>query len=528
MKQLSPLDSNFFYFETPNQPMIIGSLWLCDQSSAPNGIVRYQDILQYVEDRLSTTSIFRRRLQHVPFRLDDPYWLEDENFELEYHVRHVSLPQPGDWHQLRLFTARTMSRTLDMERAPWEIYIIDGVNNIEGVPPNSFAVLVRFHHAYVDGKSSLELSTTLMEDTPNHEYGRRDHTQYVERAPTLSEMWLRTMPRLFGQSLRGMRAGMEVTLKSMELLNRLYRDARPEQLTVPKTIFNAPVTRHRVYDGYTWTLAELKRMRALCAGATVNDVIVAIIAGGMRRYLLQRSCLPERASLIAMCPVALRPDDSRHEGGNRISAMYIPIGTDIADPVQRLAAVQRRTSQGVPLAKEVLCDLGDAAGEMLPAYVRALLAWANSKTRLLSRVPLINTVITNVPGIPGLQPKYFAGAKISSVFPLVPVSDGVAITHGITGIYDNISLGILADRQVVPDIDLYIRCIADSTQEYRQLTERRDAAARAVPKETASAGTEGTRSRRSRSGRTATRTAAKQSAKERVADTAGASEEAAA
>src|SRR5690606_31766135 len=119
MKQLSPLDSNFFYFETPNQPMIIGSLWLCDQSSAPNGIVRYQDILQYVEDRLSTTSIFRRRLQHVPFRLDDPYWLEDENFELEYHVRHVSLPQPGDWHQLRLFTARTMSRTLDMERAPW-------------------------------------------------------------------------------------------------------------------------------------------------------------------------------------------------------------------------------------------------------------------------------------------------------------------------------------------------------------------------------------------------------------------------
>ena len=172
MKQLTPMDSHFFYFEAPNQPMMIGSLWLCDQSTAPGGLVRHKDILQYVSDRLNTTSYFRRRLEKAPFQLDDPYWLDDENFDLEYHVRHVGLPQPGDWRQLCIFTARTMSRSVDMERAPWEIYIIEGVNNVEGVPPNSFAVLIRFHHAYVDGKASLELTTAMMEETADHEYGR--------------------------------------------------------------------------------------------------------------------------------------------------------------------------------------------------------------------------------------------------------------------------------------------------------------------------------------------------------------------
>jgi len=479
MKQLTPLDANFFYLETPHQPMIIGSLWLCDQSSAPNGIVRHKEILQYIGDRLSTTSIFRRRLVHAPLRLDDPYWLEDENFDLEYHVRHVGLPQPGDWRQLCIFTARTMSRSIDMERAPWEIYIIEGLNNVPGVPPNSFAVLLRFHHAYVDGRSSFELSVALMEDTPDHDYGRRDNVQYVERAPTLAEMWLRTTPRLIGQSVRGIRAGFDFAAKSWELFNRLQGDAKPEQTVVPKTIFNTTVTPHRSYGGHVWTLADLKRVRRLCSGATVNDVIVAIIAGGMRRYLQQHNALPDEGSLIAMCPVAMRPDDATYEGGNVISAMYIPIGTDIADPIERLQAVRRRTATGIPLAKEVLCDLGNAAGELIPAYLRAAGAWLQSKTRLLSKIPLINTVITNVPGIPGTARKYFAGATICSVYPLVPISDGTAISHGITGIYENLNLGVLADRKVVPDMDFYIACMEASTQEYLELAARYEAAAAA-------------------------------------------------
>lgn len=466
MKQLTPMDSHFYYFEGPNQPMMIGSLWLCDQTTAPDGIVRHKDILQYVSDRLNTTSYFRRRLEQAPFQLDDPYWLEDENFDLEYHVRHVGLPQPGDWRQLCIFTARTMSRSADMERAPWEIYIIEGVNNVEGVPPNSFAVLIRFHHAYVDGKSSLELSTAMMEETADHEYGRRDRVEVAERAPTRLEMWARTAPRMLGQSVRSVRAGLLFGRKSLELARRMRKDGLPEQRRVPRTIFNVPVTPHRSYGGHVWQIPELKRMRQVHPGASLNDVILAVIAGGMRRYLAAHKQLPMDHSLVSMCPVSIRPEDAMSETGNLISAMYIAIGTNIEDPAKRLAAIQGRTSRGIPLAREVLCDLANAAGDMVPPAIRAFGAWLQNRTHMAGSLPLINTVITNVPGIPGMNTRYFAGAAIRDVFPLVPVCDGMAISHGITGIYDRLNLGVVADRKVVPDMDFYIACMEASTQEY--------------------------------------------------------------
>tara|TARA_R110002020_G_scaffold123420_6_gene279888 strand:- start:897 stop:2507 length:1611 start_codon:yes stop_codon:yes gene_type:complete len=466
MKQLTPMDSHFYYFEGPNQPMMIGSLWLCDQTTAPDGLVRHKDILQYVSDRLNTTSYFRRRLEQAPFQLDDPYWLEDENFDLEYHVRHVGLPQPGDWRQLCIFTARTMSRSVDMERAPWEIYIIEGVNNVEGVPPNSFAVLIRFHHAYVDGKSSLELSTAMMEETADHEYGRRDRVEVAERAPTRLEMWARTAPRMLGQSVRSVRAGLLFGRKSLELARRMRKDGLPEQRRVPRTIFNAPVTPHRSYGGHVWQIPELKRMRQVHPGASLNDVILAVIAGGMRRYLAEHKQLPMDHSLVSMCPVSIRPEDAMSETGNLISAMYIAIGTNIEDPAKRLAAIQGRTSRGIPLAREVLCDLANAAGDMVPPAIRAFGAWLQNRTHMAGSLPLINTVITNVPGIPGMNTRYFAGAAIRDVFPLVPVCDGMAISHGITGIYDRLNLGVVADRKVVPDMDFYIACMEASTQEY--------------------------------------------------------------
>jgi diacylglycerol O-acyltransferase / wax synthase len=469
MKQLTPMDSHFFYFEAPNQPMMIGSLWLCDQSSAPGGLVRHKEILQYISDRLNTTSFFRRRLEQAPFQLDDPYWLDDENFDLEYHVRHVGLPQPGDWRQLCIFTARTMSRSVDMERAPWEIYIIEGVNNVEGMPPNSFAVLIRFHHAYVDGKASLELTTAMMEETAEHEYGRRDRVEVAERAPTRLEMWARTTPRMMGQTLRSMKAGWTVGRKGIELARRLRDESKPEQTRVPKSIFNTQISPHRSYGAFTWQISELKRMRQLCPGSTLNDVVIAIIGGGMRRYLSHHNTLPSTGSLVSMCPVSIRPSEANKDCGNLISAMFVGIGTDVPHAVDRLHAVQRRTAKGVPLAKEVLCDLSNAFGDMIPPYMRALGAWTQNRIRSVSRFPMINTVITNVPGIPGMQPRYFAGAKIVNVFPLVPISDGMGISHGMTGIYDELNLGVVADRKIVGDMDTYIACMEASTQEYQAL-----------------------------------------------------------
>lgn len=473
MKQLSPFDANFFYFESSDQPMMIGSLWLCDQSNAPDGAVDYDEIMRYVADRMTTTSVFRRRLQEAPLQLDDPYWVEDDRLDLDYHVRHVALPQPGDWNQLCTFTARIMSRSVHLDRAPWELYVIEGLNAIDGLPPNSFAVLLRFHHAYVDGKASYELTTALMSDSPERRSEAQRQPQYIERPPTLIELWLRTTPRLLGQAARGVRAGYEVAWKSMELYSRLQRGGTIGQNRVPHTIFNTAIGPHRSYGGAMWPMAELKQMRQLCAGSTLNDVMIAIIGGGMRRYLQAHHELPADSSLVSLCPVALRPNDVKKEGGNLVSGMYIPIGTHIADPVERLSAVNRRTVQGIPLAKEVLHGLTDAAVDLVPPYVRALLGRLEQRNRLMSRIPLCNTLITNVPGLPGMEPKYFAGAKIMSVYPLVPVADATAVSHGITGIYDNINLGVLADRQVVPDMPFYIDCMRQSADEYRDCLGRK-------------------------------------------------------
>ena len=182
-----------------------------------------------------------------------------------------------------------------------------------------------------------------------------------------------------------------------------------------------------------------------------------------------------------MCPVSVRPTEAMKDCGNLISAMFIGIGTDMADATDRLAAVRRRTARGVPLAKDVLCDLNNAVGDMIPPYMRALGAWVQNKARLAGVMPLINTLITNVPGIPGLQPRYFAGAKIVNVFPIAPVCDGMGVSHCLTGIYDDLNLGVLADRKMMPDMDQYIACMAASTDEYRALLAELEKAAAAEP-----------------------------------------------
>ncbi|OWP49738.1 wax ester/triacylglycerol synthase family O-acyltransferase [Pseudomonas nitroreducens] len=477
MKQLTPMDAQFFYSDAPHQPMVIGGLWICDQNSAPNGLVRHKDIIRYINSRLSSTSLFRRRLQHAPLRLDDPYWMEDKNFDLEYHIRHVGLPQPGDWRQLCIFAARAMSRTLDMERAPWEITVIEGLNNVEGVPAGSFALLLRLHHAYVDGKSGVEITTLLMDDQVEF-----DENTYrlpaPARMPTRAQMWAKTMPRLLGQSVRSARAGFSVARKSLQLAGQLRGEACPDQSRVPATLFNTRVSPHRTYGATRWNIADLKQVRRCADGATLNDVIIAVIAGGLRRYLLRREALPVEQSLVALCPVAMRPESARRDMGNLISMMLIGMGTDLADPQLRLQAITERTQRGAPLAKEVMHELITALGDMLPAPVRMIGGWLQSQLRYVSKLHLQNTLITNVPGpTNGAEKKYFAGAEILATYPMVPVFDGMGLSHGITSLYGQIIVGVLADRQMLPDMDVYMECIQASLEEYLALAKEHAQAA---------------------------------------------------
>ncbi|MGJ7514545.1 wax ester/triacylglycerol synthase family O-acyltransferase [Pseudomonas baetica] len=469
MKQLTPLDAQFFYSDAPHQPMVIGSLWICDQRSAPNGLVRHKDIIRYFSSRLSSTSLFRRRLQHAPFRLDDPYWVEDKNFDLEYHIRHVGLPQPGDWRQLCIFTARAMSRTLDMERAPWELTIIEGLNNVEGVPPGSFALLLRFHHSYIDGKAGIEINNLLMSDHP--EFEENTYRQpFGERLPSRAQMWARTVPRLTSQPLRSLRASFGLSKAALQLFTRMRGEDRPTQKRIPTTLFNTHVSPHRTFGGLSWKISELKQVRRCAEGASLNDVILAIIGGGLRHYLLRREALPDSESLVALCPVAIPPDQVHRQTGNLLSGMLIGIGTDIADPVDRLQAILERTRSGAGLARDVVHELIISMGDLVPAPMRMLSSWMNSQLRYIGKYHLANTLITNVPGPTGGQErKYVAGAELLALYPIPPVADGLALCHGITSLYGELILGVVSDRHVLPDMDVYVECLQQSTEEYLAL-----------------------------------------------------------
>lgn len=467
MKQLTPLDAQFFYSDAPHQPMVGASLWICDQRTAPNGLVRHKDIIRYFSNRLSSTSLFRRRLEHAPFWLDDPYWVEDKSFDLEYHIRHVGLPQPGDWRQLCIFAARSMSRTLDMERAPWELTIIEGLDNVEGVAPGSFALLLRFHHAYIDGKAGIEINNLLMSDQP--EIDDNPYQQPCnQRLPSRARMWGKTFPRLLTQPLRSLRASVSATKAGLQLLNRMHGENRPAQKSIPTTLFNAQVSPHRTFGGLTWKISDIKPVRRCAEGATLNDVILAIIAGGLRRYLLRREALPAEQSLVAMCPVAILSEEAQRTG-NLVSGMLIGIGTDIEDPVERLRSILERTQSGAELARDVVYDLIVSMGDLVPAPMRMLGGWMSSQWRYVGKYHLCNTLITNFPGPMGKARKYFAGAEVQALYPVPPIADGMALSHAITSLYDQIILGVGSDRHVLPDMDVYIECLQQSTEEYLAL-----------------------------------------------------------
>jgi len=465
MQQLSPTDAMFYNMDQPHNPMSLGLLWVC---TAATGKASFTDIQAFLEDRISANPSFHRMLQKAPMELDYPYWVQDENIELPYHIKRRGLPQPGNWGQLTDLAIELNSVPMEHERPPWEIHIIDGLNQAQGIAKGSFSILIRFHHSYVDGKAFIALIDSLMTDAPEF---KLDSGKVVVTGdnPSKTVLWAKTMPRLWGQSYKSMKASYKMAAKGWELAKRLRGESKPEQMRAPRTLFTAKISPHRCFDSVSWPLTELQAIRKLHEGASINDVVISIVSGGMRRYLDHHDDLPEE-SLISVCPVSIRPKHADADSGNHVSIMLIGMGSDIEDPTQRLASINARTGRGVPLAREVISDLADAADDIMPFYMRNMQSWAMDKFDFSSRFPGVNTVITNVPGAMGAA-KYFAGAEIVGMHPLGPVLDGIGVTHCITSMGKHLTMGITSDRSLMGDMDFYMQCMRDSMQEYLQLAQ---------------------------------------------------------
>ncbi len=433
--------------------MHIGSLMIYDQSQVPGGHVTFKQILELFGRRVHLSDSFRQRIVTVPLGLDHPYWADDPDFDLEYHVRHVALPAPGDWRQLCILVARLHSRPLDLTRPLWEFNVIEGLDNVEGIPKGSFAVASKVHHAAIDGVSGSELATAIHDLEPN---------------PKKSEVPEWNPSPLPSQTEMLARAGVN-NLRQPLRLSKLLAEAAPavravrgdEDMTmpvapsdIPRTRFNTTVSAHRVFEARSFDLAQLKAIKNATPGATLNDVVLTICGGAIRRYLMHHNELPD-ATLVAMAPMSVRANEN--SGGNQITNMSVALHTTIDDGRERLDAVSQSSQAAKKLTQKVGPRLLAEAAQSIPSLSMAMAGrlYGHLGDRLN---PPFNCVITNVPG--PQFPIYSAGAELVTLFGYGPLVDGLGLFMPIFSYNGQLTISVTSCREMMPDPEVFAEAVS--------------------------------------------------------------------
>jgi WS/DGAT/MGAT family acyltransferase len=460
MRQLSGQDASFIYQEQPHAPLHGASLNIYDQSTARGGRVTFRGILRDIERRLHLAPMLRERLIRVPMDLDHPYWVEDADFDLEFHVRHLALPAPGDWRQLCIQAARLHSRALDMSRPPWEIYVIEGVDGVAGVPAGSYAMFMKTHHAAIDGTSGLELTTVMHDLDPLAEPPEPTEEWHGEPVP---EPWDLLARAGANSAMRMARFGMP-SWTTPGFGQNPFEAAAPTQPTTPpptppRTRFNGTVSAHRAFDSVVVPFEGLRQSRTAVPGSTINDIVLTIVGGELRRYLTSKQELPTDP-MVAMIPVSVRePGDVNP--GNQVAAMLSHLGTHIADPVERLAAIHESTIRAKADLNAVGARRMVEMAELMPGALMALAARQSSEAGLANIVdPTYNVVVTNVPG--PQHTLYSLGARLVRPYGLAMVHDGMGLMHSAQSYVGEMYLSFTACREMLPDPAFYAECIRAS------------------------------------------------------------------
>ncbi|MEO1047840.1 MAG: wax ester/triacylglycerol synthase family O-acyltransferase [Pseudomonadota bacterium] len=515
------MDSSFVAMESPNSPMHIGSILIYDPSTAPGGFVRFKDILQFFESRMPLSKTMRQRLVRVPFDLDYPYWIEDPNFDLEYHVRHVALPKPGDWRQLCIQTARIHSRPMDLTRPPWEFTVVEGLDNVEGYPPGSFAFVTKVHHAAIDGMSGIDLMEALHTLAPNTPPPNRPDEWKPEKIPSpvelLSKSYINSIINPFKQVQVAAQSIPGVASAIKGLITRDFK--LTSDLVPPRTRFNNTISSHRVVEGRSFPLKDVKAIRALLPDAKVNDVALAIVGGALNKYLTAKDDLP-KSTMTAMAPISVRSKDEKGDMGNQVSAMIAPLGTHLADPAERLDYVFSQTKNSKAMTNAIGARTMTEVSKVNPLLYMALGAQLFSRVSVAHRFAVpFNTVVTNVPGPP--VHIYSSGARLESMaLSLICLTDGLGLAHVVQSYVDEAYISFTACRDIMPDPEFYSECLQESFDDLlaaakaiegapkpavRKPAPRKTAAKKAAPKTT-------TPRKPARKGSTAKRKPAKASA----------------
>jgi len=477
VKQLTGLDASFLYMETARSFGHVNSLSIYERPDRAD-FNPYEAFDAQLRARLDHLEPFRRRLVEVPFGLDHPFWVNDPDFDMNFHLRHIAIPPPGDDLQLAEQVARIIGRPMDRARPLWEAYVMEGLES------GDFAILQKVHHATIDGAAGAQMLTMLLDRDPAGDEIPPGPTWQPERVPSDGEVLGAAMFNLAKRPARAVRWN----LRAMSRLAALTRnpglptmldafrrglpapfgprrghddDAPPVLPTrgAPATPFNRSITPHRRFAFRSVPLEDVKVLKSHL-GATLNDVVMAVCAGALRQYLLAADELPVEP-LVSMIPVSIRTGDEDDMWTNRVSAVFAPLPTDVDDPLERVRAVSKAMGEAKDLFDLIPADVIVDASEFAPPALATRAMRMAAQLRIADRTnPPVNLIISNVPG--PRHPLYMGGAKLEHYIPVSTVVDGQGLNITVQSYLDTLDFGLVACRELVPDLwDLVDLCVAE-------------------------------------------------------------------
>jgi WS/DGAT/MGAT family acyltransferase len=458
MESISGLDASFLYIETPTSPMHVGSVAILE------GSLSFKKFRETIASRLHMIPTLRKRLMEIPLSIDYPYWVDDPNFNLDLHLQHVALPSPGDWKALRALASRIFSEPLDRSRPLWSFTFVEGLDAIPQVPKGSVAIISKIHHVAIDGMAGAGIMSLLFDLSP--EAKDIPSPREFKPNPLPNDVGLITrsafsfatrplkLPRILADTLKS-------TVKAGFLTRAQNLDLPTAPFTAPNTPLNGIISAQRKWNTAILSLERIKVLKRVM-NTTLNDVMLAICSGALRRYLLEKEKLPAKP-MVAMVPISTREKGDGVEG-NRLSAMLVQLATHIEDPIDRLEAIFENTQKGKTYQGALGANTLSGIAEAVPFGV------ANRATRLYSRYhiakyhnPVFNVVITNVPG-PQI-PLYLNGHKLISVGGMAPIIDGMGLIITIFSYNGSVTVSPTSDQNSMPDLDLFTRYLRESANE---------------------------------------------------------------
>ncbi len=439
--RLTGLDSSFLHLERDSAHMHVAGCMVFE-GQAPT----YDELVEQIGSRLHLVPRYRQRLAFVPLNQGRPVWVDDPHFNIGFHVRHTALPRPGGDDKLRRLAGRVFSQSLDRSRPLWELWLVEGLSD------DRFAILSKTHHALVDGVSGVDIATVLFDASPDPmPVAGPDHEWIPRPLPTdaqlLADALLEraTVPAEIARGVRAtLRGPRHVAGRLGEAVGGVGAMARAGLQMAPSSPFNVRIGPHR---RFTWVNGDLNQFKAVknALGGTVNDVVLAAVAGALGRYLRMHGEPTEDLILKAMVPVSVRADVERGALGNRVAAMWAPLPVGLGDPVQRLLTIGKAMDgikeSGQAVGAQVLTELSGFA----PPTIMAQAA------RLQARQRLFNLVVTNVPG--PQFPLYMLGRELEAMYPMVPLAENQALGIAIMSYNGQLNFGLNADYDALTDLE---------------------------------------------------------------------------